>query len=210
MTQELALHGGSVKPTSVSQACSKPLMRAATRAGDSKSQISEIVRDPELHAEAKQIAPVVRALAQGVTYEAFVETMQPLFLYAPPKDLPSDQRLKTAWFQIGHKAMADVPREALKMAVDLYISTSEYPTFPAWGRLRKLADPFIAEIMTAAYRIGAAARMEPPKAPPVRSAEDREKVRQMLAEFHAKPLVTHVPLPRETPHQMAARLRASA
>lgn len=209
---------------SVSALCTKRLWAVARRSSSSGDNISvmvirEIVNDPELHAEAKRIAPQVgesvrRDISGGANpdnadYRAWYEALQPLLVYAPPKDLPSDQRLKHAWFSIGYKATDKLPISVLKDAVAYYIETSERSLFPAWGKLNALGLEIGSDTLTAAYRIRAAARQEPVRPAREKTPEEREAVRKMLAEFKLQKPPTPA-YPGESQHAMADRLRAAA
>lgn len=219
--QELQLSGGGLKLPTISEACTPHLRRLCSQSRFSEDGIREILNDPEAHREACEKWQVFAAMSAPAGAEGVQRALQPLLLWAPPKDIPADPDpamdagLKQAWFGLAYDALEDIPYSALSQAVADYIRTSEYKTFPAFGTLRKHAERYVTELSRLAYRTRRAASMKP-RAPTVQTDEERAAVLAGLKDLARNlgggggAMAAGQRHPYRSPQEMAAALRAGA
>lgn len=210
MSQEL-LPLVEMAPTAstVCDACTKQLRDCLMDATDAHEAARLVARDTLLLDEARAIAPLVARLAAPCGRDAVYVALQPLIiLHGAPK--LGDDRLMESWLEIYQKALKELPREALDLAVSDHIAMSSF--FPKPAELLKLAEPKAVEIRTLAWRIKTAAEQPVKRAAATKT--DKEEAARVVADWRARGMPLLRPLPMEemrrlrTPEERAAAMRA--
>lgn len=180
---ELALVGGAINASTVSEALTQRLEDALLRASDAKEAAKEVGRAPELLTEARDKLALVTRLASSISGEELYVALQPLLILHGPPDFGADEEaetLKLAWFAIYEKALCQHPREAIDIAVSECIRLNKYNKFPLPGYLNELAEESSTEIRLIAFRLRLAVERADQHRPiPKRTPEDQAAVKQM-------------------------------
>jgi len=206
-TELLPLSGGKLNVSTISELCETPVWRLLNDEGlNAREAAAEIVRSPRLRASLDQIADSVRSMAAKAGDTGVFRALQPLLImYGRPKK--ADAEMAT-WYGLYYDALGKLPMEAITYAVSEYIRTSQIHAVPAPGPLSKLAAPVAEKIWRAAYRVKFASEMSAVRARPEPTPEEKAAVRAMVADFVNGPRPDPADArPRETPQEMAARLR---
>lgn len=138
---------------------SESLWRVLSSTLPADVEVAAIVADPVLHAEAKLISADLSALAAGCGREVALQALQPAVLVYGRMEA-----MKTSAFWDRYaRQLADLPAEAIRLALDDYdaLPTSEF--FPKPGPLRALALKRAEPILRAAGRAKRAAMRIPPR-----------------------------------------------
>jgi len=157
------------------------LWRLVSSSIEAATEIAEIVADPELHAEARAIAPRLMARAASAGPATVRRVLAPLVLV-----YGVGEAAKAPQFWQAYDVLADLPEEALRKGVDDYLAQPDSQFFPKPGPLRALCDRHAEPIRRAAYRASRAAALEPPKPKREPTQDERAQVAAMLASFKAQ------------------------
>lgn len=183
---ELALVGGEINASTVSEALTLQLEDTLLRSPDAKTAAKEIAGDPKLLAEARDRLNLVSRLAAPIGREALYVAIQPLLIMFGPPDFGQDEEaesLKKAWFDLYAQAMADRPREAVEIAVAEWLRVGK-PFFPKATELNALAEATAAEIQLIAYRLRRAVeRANEHRPTPKKTPEEALAVKQMVEDM---------------------------
>jgi hypothetical protein len=184
---ELALVGGAINASTVSEALTPQLEEALLRASDAKEAARKIAANPKLLAEAMEKMSLVSRLAAPVTADQLYVCLQPLLILHGPPDFGQDEeaeQLQQAWLDIYTKALCQHPKEALEIAVSECIRLRKYNDFPKPGYLNELAQAASDEIRLIDFRLKLAVRKsEEHKPPPKRTPEEALAVKAMVEEM---------------------------
>lgn len=166
--------------------------------------------DLALRLEAKKLAPALMEIAKPCGGEVVKAILQPLVVVY---GLPPGAKASAFWAEYV-KALDDLPREALQKAADDYAKSAQAEFFPKPGPLRQLALKHAEPMLKAAHRARKASEKLPSDVPPP-TAEGKDAVRRMLAEFHAnvderKAIQPKRPIPPPTPVTFAPGLHVTA
>ena len=171
--------------------------------GQTEDIVRELARDPVIKADALAARSALERRQRPCGQEGIALLVMPLAaLYAMPDR--SESEWVTFW-RLYIDALGDLPFEALDYAVKEYVKQGEF--FPKPAALFKIAEPIAIKLRVAAWRAKRITEYQPAIAHRI-SDEERQRVREMLAEFKMKPIQTA--RNRETPHEMAERLRKMA
>lgn len=166
----------SPTPTGITSLMSPPLWRLASSNLDASTEIQDIVADPQLHAEAKALAPRLAARASGAGPAGVRAALAPLVLV-----YGVGEAAKQPAFWDAYDVLAGLPHEALDAGVKDYLAAPDSQFFPKPGPLKAMCDKHAEPIFKAAYRISRAASIEAPKRRIV-SEQERAAVHRMAAE----------------------------
>lgn len=171
---------------------SEPLWRRLSSSVGSDAEVAEIVSSPVLHAEARQMAPALRKLAEPCGPEAALAALRPLVLVYGIQEAARSAHFWRPYMEV----LGSVPLEALSLAISEYIAKPDSAFFPKPGPLKAIADRQAEPIRRAAHRATTAARMEArhERAPP--TEQQRAAVAKQAAEAVAalsKPKVFAMP-----------------
>jgi len=217
---ELALVGGEINASTVSEALTAQLEDALLGASDAKEAAREIAKTPALLAEARDKLALVSRLARPLTPNEVYVALQPLVIMFGPPDFGQDEvaeEMQGAWFDICAKALKEHPREALDIAVSEWLRIGK-PFFPKPTELNKLAEETSAEIKLIAFRLRMAVeRADQHRPTPKRTPEDAAGIRAMVLEMkgadgrlHLAPKSTTSVTPPTNRQATAAALRRLA
>lgn len=163
----LDLVGGVHHAVTVSDACSKELLRRLVEATDATEAVRTVGYSPKLARECREIAGRLQALAAPIEPENVIAGLFPLVaLYM--NDFEVDSRTAAEWevFWAEYvKTLRDMPAEALQAAVNAY-KQRDTKKFPAPGQLYTLAKPFAEKARMVAYRAKRVAEEGRALAPP--------------------------------------------
>lgn len=184
---ELALPGGAINASTVSEALTKRLEDVLIHAADVKTAVEAIVATPALMDEAKTAVALVSRLAGPTsTDDLYIALQKLLVLYGPP-DFGQDKNaagLKKAWFAMYADVLCPHPLEAIKIAVDECIRIRKFDKFPTPGYLNELAEESAAEIKMIAFRLKkAVAKAAKPPPPPKRTPEESMEIAAIVADM---------------------------
>lgn len=183
---ELALPGGGINASTVSEALTAHLEDTLLQASDAKEAARKIAAHPRMLAEAREQLNLVSRLAQPIGGPDLYVAMQPLVIMFGPPDFGQDavaQDLQRAWFDLYEQALKDHPREAIDIAVAEWLRIGK-PFFPKPTELNKLAEDSTAEIRLIAFRLRHAVEKSDELRPPrKRTPEDAQIVGEMLADL---------------------------
>lgn len=182
---ELLLLGGEINASTVSDALTPSLEKVLLEAQDAGTAARKIAAVPALMAEVKEKVNLVTRLASPIGSDGVYIALQPCLIMWGPPDFGSDKEadaMAKAWIDIYAKALKDLPKEALEIAVSEWFRTGK-PYFPRPTELNKLAQETAAEIRLIAWRMRKAAEYVEKKTPVERTPEDVEKVKAMIAEM---------------------------
>lgn len=178
--------------------------------------VRQIARTPALQREVREVGAEVQA--RGARADA-VDILAELIQLAPVYGI--SDRTDDEWavlFGAYLEALAPLPLEAIRQGITEWNREGEF--FPKPGQIFQRAEPFARKLWQAAYRAKKALEWVETNPPP-KSDEERARDRQRLIdEGLMTPDGKFVPLqfrkvvepgrPKETPAQMAERLRAVA
>jgi len=183
--------------------CSKGLFARLSSDGKTDDVVRELACDPVMRADAIAARSALERRQRPCGAEGVAILIMPLVGVYGLADRNEEQW--ASFWKTYIDVLGELPFDALEAAVKAYAREGEY--FPKPAQLYKLAEPIAIKIRVAAWRAKRIAEYKPPIARQI-SDEDRQKVRAMLAEFKLTP--PPVPATRETPQQMAERLRKMA
>lgn len=183
--------------------CSPALFARLSSDAKTDDVVRELAADPVIRADAIAARSALERRQRPCGAEGIAILIMPLVGVYGLADRNEEQW--ASFWKTYIDALGDLPFDALDQAVKSYAREGEF--FPKPAQLYKLAEPVAIKIRVAAWR---AKRIAEYKAPVVKrvSEEDRAKVRAMLDEFKVKPLPPSAT--KETPQQMAERLRKLA
>lgn len=157
-------------------AISTPLWRLLSSNHSADTEIAEIVADPELHREVREVATKLAIRASGAGESSVRHALQPLVLVYGVGDAA-----RSPAFWQAYTILSGVPVEALRKGVEDYLKAPDSEFFPKPGPLKALCDKHAEPIFKAAFRAARAAGAAPPKARSV-SEEEKAAVHRMAAE----------------------------
>jgi hypothetical protein len=183
---ELALQGGAINASTVSEALTKTLEDTLLAAGSAEAAAKTIARSPKLLAEAQEKLSLVLRLAAPISSEQLYAELQPLLIMfngAPDfgQD-PEADKLQVVWFDIYAKALAKMPVEAVNIAVSEWMRVGK-PFFPKPSELHKLAEPTATEINMIAWRLKKSVEDAAQHRTVDKSPEEIERVKAMIDEL---------------------------
>lgn len=155
-SQELQLSGGALNVSTLSEAVTSQLWRLCADSTDAREAVRRIAASPARMAEARDVLSLATRLAGPVGPKDCYTCLQPLvIMYGTPAfgDGAEGAAMLQEWWSRNIKALQDLPREALELAVDRYIATATKHYFPDPGVLRKLCETKAAEVRLIAWRI---------------------------------------------------------
>lgn len=205
---DLALTGGSAAFIDGFPPCSAGLRKLLTE-GESYLSIRLISINPTLRAECER---VVVTLAKAVAGAGPAEAERVVGLAALDYEITGDQELFTPYGILLSTYSADSIRDALRLWKSGHgMREGMNAFFPRPEQLVPLAE--ISRVMWsgALHRARKAIEKYAADTPRAKSPQDMHQIRRMLEEFRASP--KHIPepkRPRETPQQVAERLRSRA
>lgn len=226
--RDLALTGGAMNASKPSELCSKKLWDLAAAAADGderRAKILAISKSAELRAEAAQAIPYFERMVARPSNQELYSALQPMLLIKRRPDFGpgvEGERIGEAWLAIYYTHLRNFPIYAIRAGVHALIGTHIYPDMPQPAELVKAVEPFAVEIRTAHYRLKEAMRLEHKT---VREIDRQANLEAMRAAgwldaagnvdplkilSSAKPQPSTHTGPKETPHQMAARIRREA
>lgn len=153
--------------------------------------VDKIRSDPALHDEAKLVCGALARITSPCGDEAVIEALKPLVLVYGL----GEQAKSPAFWQVYTKQLADVPAEALRLAVDDYASQPDSQFFPKPGPLREFALRRAEPVFRAASRSKRAAAL--PAHGAQREATDEEKA--LVARMAAETVAALTKPPAERP-----------
>lgn len=184
MANELALAGGAINASTVSEALTEQLEDTLLGASDAKEAARKIAARPNLLAAARNSLATVQRLAAPVTPDILYVCLQPLVILYGPPDFGQDEagvELQKAWFDIYATALKDHPRESIELAVSECIRLRKYNDFPKPGYLNELAQQATDEIRLIAFRLKLAVeRADQHRPPPERTPEDAAHIKALV------------------------------
>ena len=157
---ELALVGGGINASTVSEALTQQLEDALLRATDAKEAAKKVSADPKLLAEARDKLSLVSRLAGPTTGDDIYVCLQPLLIMFGHPDFGQDDaasELQGAWLDLYIAALKDRPKEAIEIAVQEWLRNGK-PFFPKPVELNKLAEETADEIRLIDFRLKLAVR----------------------------------------------------
>lgn len=182
MDNELALQGGGINASTVSEALTQPLEKVLLEAADAKTAAREVGRSPKLLAEARDKLSLVSTLASPQSPSDLYVSIQPLVIMFGPPDFGQDAEGKTlqrAWFDIYASTLKEHPKEAIEIAVAEWLRVGK-PFFPKPSELHKLAEESSAEIRLIAFRLRyAVERADEYRPAPKRTVEQTQEMKAM-------------------------------
>lgn len=184
----------TAKPNSLRDlAISTQLWELLSGRWEAAEGVEAIVADEQLHAEAKAMAPALRARATPAGDDAVRKALQPLVLVY---GVGEAARVPAFWQP--YRILAMIPPTALAEGIEDYVASPDSQFFPKPGPLKALCDRRAEPILRAASRASRAAFLAPPKlrAPP--TEEEKAAVAKMLAET-VQSLSDHAALKRPKP-----------
>lgn len=213
----LPLEGGRHHAKTASELCSAALWRRLTDDADGWSDaVRQIARTPALQREIAEVGLEVQARAAKA--EAF-DILAELIKLAPIYGI--SERSDDEWallFGAYIEALESLPIEAIRQGITEWNREGEF--FPKPGQIFQRAEPFARKLWKASYRAKKAIAFVETNPPPKTDAEraaDRQKLIDegiMTPDGRIAPLqfrkVETPARPKETPDQMADRLRAIA
>lgn len=183
---ELALVGGEISASTVSEALTKRLEDVLLLSTDAKAAARTVVATPELLAEARDKLSLVSRLAAPIDRDSLYAAIQPLLIMFGPPNFGQDdvaEELQQAWFDIVLAALKDHPRESIDIAVSEWMRIGK-PFFPKPSELNALAQEATDEIRLIAFRLRlAVTRADLHRPPPKRTEEETQEIKAMTAEL---------------------------
>jgi hypothetical protein len=134
---------------------SAPLCKLLLEVDDRERAIQTIASDPALLEEVRVTLPMIERTIQGGGPDAVNEALAPLVVVFGVGDAA---RSKAFW-TVYHKALGDMPADALRSAADEYPTRPDAEFFPKPGPFRALALKHAAKAYTAVGRARAAAKL---------------------------------------------------
>ena len=201
-------------------AISPPLVHLLmVSSSDAKDAVQLASRHPDLIREAREVTALVQRMAGPMGTVDAMKALAPLMLHFDPRQFGAGKAgtmLTDAWEKSFADALADLPAEALEVAVSAWIKVGKW--FPKVAELRELAEPKAKEIRTLAWRLRSVAekaRLPKPPITPEERAEIQRQTAALVADlksgalFAGKPSGIHAP-PLRSRAEVAAGLRAMA
>lgn len=223
-TQELALPlvGGAINVRTISAAFSSPLQKLVDTAIDAKDFARRVRNEPKLLAELREKNDLIQRMAAPLSEAEVAEILGPIIIQYGLPDFGSDRGMRDAalgaWRKTWAKALCQVPREALELAIDRWIQMGD-PDNPRRRGLRpepadliRLSKAKAAEIHTVAYRVKFALSNAPAERPEP-TAEERQMAKDLLADIKAGRFLGPKVVPQssgESRKAMVDRIRAAA
>jgi hypothetical protein len=191
--QELQLSGGGLNASTLSEAVTSQLWRLCEDSVDAKQAARRIAANPARMAEAREKLSLVARVAGPVGPDACYVALQPLVIqYGIPPFGPGEEgaAMQEAWWRTTIKALQDLPRESLDLAVDRYIATQTRHYFPNPGTLRKLCEAHATKVRMVAWRIRKAVEEngENTRPPPEVTKEVGDNFRNLAQQLKASRL----------------------
>lgn len=182
---ELALVGGAINASTVSECLTQRLENTLLEAADAKEAAKAVAADPKLLAEARDRLNVVSRLAGPTPKDEVYNVLQKLVVMYGAPDFGQDAEavaMQKVWFDIYYDVLKNHPREALDLAVFEVLRTRKYSSFPQAAEISAMAQEATDEIRLIAFRLQLAVkRADEHKPAPKRTMEDTAAVRQMMA-----------------------------
>lgn len=205
---DLELTGGSAAFIDGFPPCSAGLRKLLTE-GESYMSIRLIAMNPTLRGECDRVSVM---LAKAMVGAGPAEAERVVGRAALDYEIGGDQELFTPYGILLSTYSADSIRDALRLWKSGHgMREGMNAFFPRPEQLVPLAE--ISKVLwgSALYRARKALEKASADTPRPKSPEDMRQIRRMLEEFRVSP--KHIPepkRPRETPQQVAERLRARA
>lgn len=181
--QELALVGGAINASTISEALTPQLEEALLKAEDATTAAKTIAASPKLLAEARDKLSLISRLAGPTEAEDLYVCMEPLLIMFGAPDFGQDQgasKLQKAWFALYVQALKDMPRESIEIAIQLWLQKGK-PFFPKPTELYALAEKEALEIRLIAHRLKRAVERAAEHKPVPRKADDVKRARELIA-----------------------------
>lgn len=184
---ELALQGGGISASTVSEALTPTLEAILLNAANSGDAAKKIQAVPALVEEAKSQLPVVERLSAPTDPAALYKIMQKLWIanlsFQPEFGTDEDGKvLQRAWFDVYAEALCPLPAEALQIAVDEWLRQGK-GSWPQASDIYKLAEKEAQEIRLIAWRLRKAVFYTERDSKPPPTADDRAKALALLEEM---------------------------
>lgn len=183
---ELALVGGGINASTVSEALTPQLEDVLLRSADAKEAAKKVAATPALLAEARDKMSLISRLAGPITPDELYVALQPLLIMFGQPDFGQDeaaQELQGAWLELYIKALKDRPKEAIEIAVSEWLRKGK-PFFPKPTELNALAEETADEIRLIEFRLKLAVRRaDEHRPPPKKTPEEAQAVKQLVADL---------------------------
>lgn len=212
----LPLVGGEINARTISEACTKALEKALTETADAKAFAQRVAHNPALRAAVIERGALIQRLAAPLDPADVFKALAPLVVLYDPPDFGSGKdakMLQAAWRDQYSNALRNTPREALEHAVSQWIlrgstiDPKRSARFPLPQELLKFAAEKTAVILSAAYKCKVALEVPTSRPPPTQA--DRDEVRALMADFHARSrAVPAAPAPARPPAKYRTELEA--
>jgi hypothetical protein len=185
----MALEGGGMAPTKVSETFTPALLEVLELAGDAAEAAQKIRANKQLLAAAMEAYPHLERMTRPLDATQIFSALQDFVIhFGPPKKLDAGElggeakdALAGAWAQSWARNLRTLTPEAVALAVDRWMQHGK-PFWPAPTELVKLGAALAAEQQKLAYRVRKACESAESRKPPP-TAEEKAQVRESLAEF---------------------------